>query len=153
MPDITRRIAELSEDKRALFELLKDKDSESAVFPLSYAQSRLWLIDQLEPGSPAYNIHLAIRLTGDLETAALEKGLNELIRRHESLRTTFSEEDSQPVQVIAPTSSLKLETEDLRPLSSNEREVQVQQLILESARRPFNLRVGPLIRARLLRLQ
>src|SRR5206468_3870013 len=85
-----------------------------AVPLLSFAQQRLWFLDQLHPGSPAYNIPAAARLTGRLDTRALERSLNEIVRRHEALRTTFASGNGEPIQIIAPTQTAALETVDLR---------------------------------------
>jgi amino acid adenylation domain-containing protein/non-ribosomal peptide synthase protein (TIGR01720 family) len=128
-----------------------ERDEMTAI-PLSFAQQRLWFLDQLEPGSAQYNIPAAVRLTGDLNTQALEQSLTEVIRRHETLRTSFSVVDEQPVQVISPFSSLVLATDDLRRLEENEREPEVERLVREEAKRPFDLKQGPLMRARLVRL-
>ena len=116
--------------------------------PLSFAQERLWFLDQLVPDSPLYNIALAQRLCGPLDRRALEKSLNELLRRHESLRTTFVMRQDQPVQVIAPSLSLPLPLIDLRALATREQEV--ERLAREEGMQPFELAHGPLLRARLL---
>ena len=116
---------------------------------LSFAQERLWFINQLQPDSPAYNIPFAFRLNGALQIAALEKALNELVRRHESLRTTFISENGQPRQVIAETLTLSLAITDLNDIT--EAEAEAQRLCTEAARRPFDLSKGPLVRASLLR--
>lgn len=109
----------------------------------SFAQQRLWFLDQLEPGSPVYNISVAWRLRGPLDTAALQQALDVLVARHETLRTTFDQTDNVPVQVVADASQMTLETATLRsPLTD-----QLRQL----ARRPFDLGRGPLLRATLLR--
>ncbi|MGE0127961.1 MAG: amino acid adenylation domain-containing protein [Blastocatellales bacterium] len=120
--------------------------------PLSFAQQRLWFIDQMEPGNPSYNMPGAVRLTGALNVAALEASLNEIIRRHESLRTTFTAVDGKPVQVIAPAQPLSLPVMDLSGRSEAEREAQVRKMAAEDALRPFDLAQGPLFRVRLLRL-
>ncbi|MCL5996770.1 MAG: amino acid adenylation domain-containing protein, partial [Chloroflexi bacterium] len=122
------------------------------VLPLSFAQQRLWFLDQLQPGNLAYNAPLAVRLTGKLDVAALEQSLNELVRRHEVLRTTYISVDGQPCQVIVPTLLLRLPTESLEHLSQPERQGEAVRLAREEARRPFDLMRGPLLRARLLRL-
>ncbi|MGZ3184822.1 MAG: type I polyketide synthase, partial [Telluria sp.] len=89
---------------------------------LSFAQQRLWFLDQLEPGSPLYNIPVAVRLRGRLDAAAFRNSLNEVVRRHEALRTTFASVDGTPVQVIAPELNLPLEVTDLSDLPPAERE-------------------------------
>jgi amino acid adenylation domain-containing protein len=120
--------------------------------PASFAQHRLWFLDQLEPGSPAYNIPIAVRIAGELDVPALGRALNEVVRRHESLRTTFAAIDGKPVQVIAPSLSLPLEVEDLSSLPQDAREAEVARRLREEARAPFDLARGPLVRASLLRL-
>ncbi len=120
--------------------------------PLSFAQERLWFLDQLNPGSPSYNIPEAYRLVGPLKLAALEQSLNEIVRRHEVLRTTFAWGDERPVQVIAPELNLSLPMIDLSGLPEAEREAAVKQLAAEEARRPFDLARGPLLRTTVLRL-
>ncbi len=119
---------------------------------LSFAQQRLWFFDQLEPGSSAYNIPAAVRLKGPLNLAALERSLNEIIERHESLRTTFKEVDGRPTQVIVPTLTIALPVVDLRNLAADEREAEVRRLVTVEAQRPFDLNRGPLLRGTLLRL-
>jgi amino acid adenylation domain-containing protein len=120
--------------------------------PLSFAQQRLWFLDQLVPGSPLYNIPLAMRLTGALDVAALERTLNEIVSRHEVLRTTFATADGRPAQVIAPNLVLPLPVTDLSHLPEGEREALARQMATDDARRPFDLAGGPLLRARLLHL-
>ncbi|PTL74899.1 condensation domain-containing protein, partial [Vitiosangium sp. GDMCC 1.1324] len=120
--------------------------------PLSFAQQRLWFLDQFEPGSPFYNIPAALRLSGTLDTQALRRAFEELVRRHESLRTTFSSRDGKPIQVIAPALSLPLEVRDLQDVPASEREAHVRELVRQEALRPFDLARGPLVRTRLLRL-
>jgi Condensation domain len=129
-----------------------ERISRNGDLPLSFAQQRLWFIDQMEPGNPSYNMPGAVRLTGALSASALEASLNEIVRRHESLRTTFSAVNGQPMQVIAPTLSMALPVTDVRGQSEAEREAQVRKLVAEDAMRPFDLARGPLFRVRLLRL-
>jgi amino acid adenylation domain-containing protein len=165
--DATARLSQLSPAKRALLEkrlqslqarmvqeqtIERRKNGENTL-PLSFAQQRLWFIDQLVPGSAIYNMTNALRLTGSLNIPALERCLNEVIRRHEALRTTFTQNaDREPVQVIAPELRLSLQVEDLSKLSESERETEAMALADAEARLPFDLTRGPLIRARLLRL-
>ncbi len=125
------------------------RDSE---LPLSFAQQRLWFLDQLEPGNLFYNIPMAVRLTGTLDANALERALNEIVRRHESLRTTFAAHSGKPAQVIAPQLTIKTPIVDLRRLPASEREAEAMRLASEDARKPFDLNNGPLLRAQLLRL-
>jgi amino acid adenylation domain-containing protein/FkbM family methyltransferase len=126
--------------------------SRDNALPLSFAQQRLWFLDQLEPDSAAYNCPAAVRLTGALNLDVLEKTLSEVVRRHEILRTGFPAMDGQPVQVIAPAAPLKVELIDLGEMNADERETEAQRLAKEDAERPFDLAQGPLLRATLLRL-
>jgi amino acid adenylation domain-containing protein len=118
--------------------------------PLSFAQQRLWFLDQLNPGD-AYNIPAAVRLVGALNIVALEQSFQEIIQRHEALRTIFATEAGQPVQVIIPSVTFKLPVIDLR-LPPSEREAEVLRLATEEAQRPFDLTQLPLLRVTLLQL-
>ena len=126
--------------------------------PLSFAQQRLWFLDQLEPGNPLYNVPCARKISGPLNIAALEHSINEIIRRHEILRTRFAMSDAsggrggQAVQVIAASLTIPLPVTDLARLPHAEREAKAAQLAAEEARRSFNLGAGPLLRANLVRL-
>jgi hypothetical protein len=120
--------------------------------PTSVAQAHLWLFDQILPGTPFFNLPYAMRLLGILNVAVLEQSCNEMVRRHAALRTTFVVTDGQLVQAIAPTLTVTLRVEDLHAFSPPEREYEVQRLIREEARQPFDLEHGPLFRIRLLRL-
>ncbi|MBN8227307.1 non-ribosomal peptide synthase/polyketide synthase [Corallococcus macrosporus] len=159
--ELSKRIANLSPEKRA--ELLKKVAAQKAAagtstqglipvqdrsrpLPLSFAQQRLWFIDQLQPGSPLYNVPMAVRLEGALDVAVLERALREVVRRHEVLRTTFREDASGPVQVVSPEPVLTLERKDLTGSSPDE----AWRLAREAAAWPFNLAQGPLLRALLL---
>ena len=126
--------------------------SREGELPLSFAQERLWFLDQLEPGNTAYGIPAAYRLQGSLDVAALEWGLNEIVRRHEALRTTFEVVDGRPVQITAPDLRLMLPVEYLREFPEAEREAEVQRQATEEAQRSFDLAKGPLLRITLLRL-
>ncbi|HEU4452404.1 MAG TPA: condensation domain-containing protein, partial [Longimicrobium sp.] len=120
--------------------------------PLSFAQERLWFLDRLEPGSTTYNLPAAWRLGGALDERALERALGEVVRRHEALRTVFAEADGSPVQVISPFAGFTLPVENLSALGEADREAAVGRRAGEEAARPFDLAVGPLFRAALLRL-
>jgi len=124
----------------------------SEELPLSFAQQRLWFIDQLAPGTSAYNIPLALRVRGRLNVAAFEQTLNEIVRRHEVLRTTFVAKNRRPVQVIAEAVTFRLQVEDLSALPGEQREKEVRRLAGEEAGQSFDLSRGPLMRTRLLRL-
>ena len=128
-------------------------EQELYIFPTSFAQQRLWFLDQFEPGSPFYNIPTAVRIKGVLDIPALQDTIDEIVYRHESLRTTFDKENNEPVQVIHPDMQCPLEIIDLRPLEKEEREAEAQRLALNEARTPFDLQKGPLFRSRLIRLQ
>jgi len=121
--------------------------------PLSFAQQRLWFIDQLEPGGFTYNVPLAARLKGPLDVAALERSLSALVQRHEALRTTFPQVEGRPVQRIAADLALTLRVEVLEGLPEAGREAAVRRRVEEEARRPFDLERGPLLRVGLLRLK
>jgi len=121
-------------------------------FPVSFAQQRLWFLDQLEPGSSTYNVASAYRLTGPLDVTILEQCFNKVVQRHEALRTTFTVVDEQPIQVIAPSQILRSEIVDLQKLPQAERESKAHCLASEEAQRPFDLTQGPLLRTTLLQL-
>ncbi|HEY6186888.1 MAG TPA: amino acid adenylation domain-containing protein, partial [Pyrinomonadaceae bacterium] len=123
-----------------------------AALPLSFAQQRLWFLDQLQSGNTAYLIPAALRLKGQLNIAALEQTFSEIIRRHEVLRTAFAQSDGSPVQVISAPEPLSLPSTDLSRLTEAEQDAEVRRLTAEEAQRPFDLSHGPLLRARLLRL-
>ncbi|HYO51161.1 amino acid adenylation domain-containing protein, partial [Archangium sp.] len=120
--------------------------------PLSFAQYRLWFVDQLQPGGSTYNVPMGMHLLGRLDVAALESSLRELIRRHEVLRTTFASPGGRVVQVISPEVRLEFAVEDLEGLAAPEREVEARRRTREEAQRPFELNRGPLLRAKVLRL-
>ncbi|ELS00507.1 amino acid adenylation enzyme/thioester reductase family protein [Xenococcus sp. PCC 7305] len=121
-------------------------------YPVSFAQARLWFLDQLEPGNPAYNISLALELKGELNIAVLEQSLNEIVRRHETLRTIFAIADGQPGQIIAPSLKLSLSVVDYQNNLASQSDRAIQEFLTEQAQQPFNLSQGPLFRAKLLRL-
>src|SRR5262249_7505535 len=121
--------------------------------PLSFAQQRLWFIDQLSPGNVSNNIAGGIRLTGALNVEALERALSEIIRRHESLRTRLVDRRGGAIQVIDRPGRWALQAEDLSDLSEIEIEEEVRRRATADADRPFNLSQGPLLRTKLLRLR
>jgi amino acid adenylation domain-containing protein len=119
---------------------------------LSFAQERLWLVDQIDPGNPAYNVPEPLRLLGPLDVTALERALHEVVRRHEVLRTTLSTASGVPVQIIHDAVDFWGGLTDLTALPEGEREPAARAAAAEEARAPFDLARGPLLRARLLRL-
>ncbi len=120
--------------------------------PVSFAQQRLWFIDQMEPGNTVGNCPIPIRLRGPLDVDALIASMADIVRRHEVLRTSFRSDDGQPVQVVHDEMPLTCPVTDLSDLDSDQREAGVQEAIADEARQPFDLGCGPVIRARLLRL-
>jgi amino acid adenylation domain-containing protein len=122
--------------------------------PLSFAQQRLWLLDRIEPGSPKYNVPIAVRLTGSLETGPLVRALAEIVRRHEPLRTVYAWMDGEPVQVVLPPepSGLAFARVDLTALPAPARDRALRQGLDAEAPRPFDLARGPVVRFLLLEL-
>jgi amino acid adenylation domain-containing protein len=123
-----------------------------ADLPLSFAQQRLWFLDQLMPGNPAYNMPAAVHLTGALDVSALERSLREVAKRHEALRTTLPMVDGRPVQHIAEAPDFELPVIDLSAMPEDERKALSERLAGQEARRPFDLARGPMMRAFVLRL-
>ena len=165
MSELERRIAALSPERRALFErrvreagLAREGESGIRRLPpaehyaLSFGQQRLWFIDQLAPGSPAYNIPFAGRFEGPLDPALIERCVGEIVRRHEVLRSTFHSEDGGPVQRVQPAGAVPVPLDDLTALPAAERESEAERRVDGEARAPFDLARGPLVRVRLLRL-
>ena len=138
------RIADLPAQKRALLSLKLN--------PMSFAQQRLWFLDQLEPGTAAYNLFTGYRLSGPLDLMALQKSLSEILRRHEVLRTNFAMIEGRPVQILNPPRTLELPLVDLTELSKHERETQLLKLANEEAQRSFDLARGPMLRATVVKL-
>jgi len=153
-----------ADDLELLTRLLEDENNESPsekkisrreranATPLSFSQQRLWVLDQIEPGQSAYNIPVAVRLRGQLQLAPFERALNEIVRRHEVLRTTFKTVDGQPVQVIGAFAAAALPVFNLSALTAEQREAEVKRRIHAEAQRPFDLRKGPVWRADLYKL-
>ncbi len=165
MGDLAQRVADLSPEKRTLLtRRLQKKRAEAAQeqaiprredldsFPMSFAQQRLWFLDQFEPGSPLYNIPATLRIAGPLNVEALKRSLNEIVRRHEVLRATFVTENGHPVQTIVPELNLPLPVIDLQRLPREEQTARVMRLAIEEAQCPLDLTQGPLMRASLLKL-
>ncbi len=162
--DVSARVSKLSAVKKALLERqLKGTFTEGRKpqviaqrppgnSPLSFAQQRLWFLHQLEPSSAAYNLPAALRLKGKLNISAVECSINEIIRRHEILRTTFTMVRDQPVQVVAPELDFSISFVDLNDLPDDIREAEVQWLVEKEAQRPFDLLKVPLLRMCLLYL-
>jgi amino acid adenylation domain-containing protein len=162
---VERRLESLSPKQRRLIELRLARERagegrapesqpipavprDGRAFPLSFAQRRLWFLDQLEPGSPWYNMAIPLRLTGELDAAALAASLQEIERRHETLRTTFAlAGDGGAVQIVGPPAGLPLPRVDLGTLPAAAREAELLRLLGAEARRPFDLARGPLLRA------
>src|SRR5262249_14577749 len=126
--------------------------AQAAGEPLSYAQQRLWFLEQLDPGSCSYNMPTALRVDGALDVGALERSLVEIQRRHETLRTRFAVVEGRPVQVIGPAAAWTLAVDDLTRRSARQREAEVRRRIAHEATAPFDLGQAPLLRAGLLRL-
>ena len=126
------------------------KVSRNGELMLSFAQQRLWFLDQLEPGSNAYNMGASVRLQGTLDLTALEQSFREVIRRHESLRTRFGVVNGVPVQVIDEAPEFNLPVLDLS--TEDDRQATARRVATEESQRPFDLSAGPLLRASVLRL-
>jgi amino acid adenylation domain-containing protein len=165
MDSSAARRARLSPEKQALLERRMRGDATAGVVretiprrssngpvPLSFAQQRLWFLDQLAPGNPFYNVPAATRFRFQLDVRVLERALSEIIHRHEGLRTRFVLAGRDPVQRVEEATALKLPVVELSALASAEREQEVLRLATEEAQAPFDLEHGPLLRARLLRL-
>ncbi len=164
MDNINQKVANLSLEKRELLlqkinqrtkkevktNFIKAKSRESNTFTLSFAQQRLWFLNQLEPNNPFYNIPGAVKLKGKLNITALEKSINEIIQRHEILRTTFKTVNGQPVQVIYPSFKLTIPILDLS--KSVLPEPEIHKLISQEALATFDLESSPLLRVKLLKL-
>ena len=123
----------------------------TGLLPLSYAQQRLWFLDQLDPGSAIYNMPFEMRLRGQLDQNALQRSLNKIVERHEALRTRFVVSDGSPWQQIADEQQIGVELIDLSMLPENDRPAKAQELAGIEAFRPFDLAHGLLLRVKLLR--
>ena len=165
MTDLAARLAGLSPKKRELLlKQLAKKQGEPAPeriprrerttdrFPLSFSQLREWILVQLEPHTPAYNIPGGARVHGPLDPGVFEASVREIVRRHETLRTTFAETGGEPVQVIAPEGKLAVPRIDLSALPAELREIEAARLTAFEQALPFDLARGPLLRVALVRL-
>jgi hypothetical protein len=167
MSDISKRITNLSRAKlevlaqrlgqqsreRAPGEVIRKRANPHAPVSLSFSQQRMWFLHQLEPGSAAFNISVAVRLSGHLDVSALQHSLAEIVRRHEALRTSFPLHDGAPVQLIAaPTVHWPLPLLDLSTLGAPDREAQLQGVAATAAEHAFDLAAGPVLRTTLVKL-
>ena len=165
MNTLTARIASLPPDKRELLERrlgakknvaaaerIQPRAHPESAAPLSFAQQRLWFLDQLEPGLSLYNLPFAFPLKGRVSIPVLERCLNEIVRRHEVLRTTFSTEAGRPIQVVHPQMQISLPVVDLTDQSPEDREPEAARLATLEAVTPFDLRADPMVRASILKL-
>ncbi|MDZ8084245.1 MAG: amino acid adenylation domain-containing protein [Nostoc sp. DedQUE12b] len=147
----TKILAQLTTDAIPSISLTQ-QDKNTSIYPLSFAQQGLWFINQLTPDIPTYNIPIVINFKGCINLTALQDSLNEIIRRHEVLRTSFTVESGQPVQVVNQAVPVTLAVEDLRSLSENERTQEAQRLAIEFAQQPFDLSAQSLVRTKILHL-
>jgi amino acid adenylation domain-containing protein/non-ribosomal peptide synthase protein (TIGR01720 family) len=154
MADISKLIESLSLEKRKLLELkLKKQGSTTNTFPVSFAQQRLWFLDQLEPESTAYNIPVAVRLKGKIDNQSLEKSLNKIIDRHEVLRTTFTTVSGNPMQVVNPSAKIYIKYIDLTKIPDEQYEQKLMNEIYKRSQQPFNLSKGNLLNATMFNLK
>ncbi|HLL48289.1 MAG TPA: condensation domain-containing protein, partial [Longimicrobiaceae bacterium] len=150
-----RRLLQMALRERAAAKLAPQSIPPRTVdgpLPLSFAQQRLWLIDQLEPGAAAYNMRFPLRLRGALDARVMRRALSEVVRRHESLRTVFAAGDGDPVQVVRPAAPVPFPVVELAGLGAGRAAAEAARLAEAEALRPFDLARGPLLRATLLRL-
>ncbi|MCU7496664.1 MAG: amino acid adenylation domain-containing protein [Ignavibacteria bacterium] len=153
MADILNILNSLSTEKRVLLEKrLRENGSQYNIFPLSFAQQRMWFINQMNPESTAYNIPAAVELTGALNLEALERSINEIINRHEILRTVFRVFDSLPMQIILPFTPKKLKVTDLSGISYSEGKNAALRLIENEKEHAFDLVAGPLFLSHLYKI-
>ena len=148
-----KRLSDLSARKQELLaRLLKQQPDAFNTFPLSSAQQQFWFLDRLDPGSTVYSVPVAVQLRGALHVAALTGSLDEIVRRHESLRTTIVMVDGQPMQAISRPRPIALPLESLADLPPNEQTKQLERQIADAIKQPFDLEQGPLIRTTLFQL-
>ncbi len=170
--DLARRLAGLTPEKRELLlrqlrrqsaapasgdappgRCAASSDHEPSQVPATPEQEQIWLVDQLNPGSPAFVISFALRMKGPLDRVALERAFEEIVRRHEALRTTFrAGDDGRPVQVVSPEATLRLDVESVERVPEGERAQQAERTVVAGLRRPMDLAAGPLLRVVLVRV-
>ncbi|MEE8586353.1 MAG: amino acid adenylation domain-containing protein [Acidobacteriota bacterium] len=126
--------------------------AEDFSFPASFAQQRLWFLEQLDPGAPVYNLCAAARLRGPLSVEGLKSSIQDILNRHEALRTTFTSSNGQPTQVVHDGAKAELPVIPLEGVPAEERQQAALEGALQEAGRPFDLRSGPLLRTSLIRL-
>jgi amino acid adenylation domain-containing protein len=134
------------------FRSLVIMEAEFYIFPTSFAQRRLWFLDRLAPGNPFYNLGGAVRIRAPLVPEIAKHVLNEIVRRHESLRTRFLMEDGEPMQVVAPSLAIPLPIVDLTALAPSARDAEIAHWLTTEVCAAFDLAAGPLLRSRLLKL-
>jgi len=132
--------------------VLRPRERNNSHCSLSYAQQRLWFLDELQPGLTAYNVPAAVRLRGSLDAGALARSLTEVVRRHEALRSTFANIDGSPVQIVGAPHTVALPLTDLSELAASEADSRARQILYDESHLPFDLSRGPLLRARLIRI-
>ncbi|MEV5412748.1 amino acid adenylation domain-containing protein [Thermopolyspora sp. NPDC052614] len=147
MTQFDERVAALSPEKRALLERLLRERGED-VFPLSVAQQGIWFLEQLRPGNPGYVVRAAVRVRGELDVRVLRAAVEEIVRRHEALRTVFRTRDGKPVQVVRDGLALDLRQQE----ATWSGEQDLPRHVAEALKDPFDLAEGPLLRLRLLRV-
>ncbi len=153
MTDIAGRIDGLPPEKRALLaRILGQTPARFNAFPLSFAQRRLWFLDRVAPGSAVYNVPTTVRVHRALDAGALRRALDEVVRRHEVLRSSYTHVEGEPVQVAAPAAPLELPLDDLSVLPAQARDAELLRIANGEVRTPFDLARGGLLRARLVRL-
>lgn len=165
MTEINARLAGLSPEKRALLMQQLSRQAAAAPkqeigrrprplrVPLSFSQERLWILDQLEPGSAVYNVPLSMWLHGPLDAALLQRALGEIVSRHESLRTVFVSDDNGPHQVVRTAAAVPVQRTDLRNLPADDRHAAAFAVARREAALPFDIARGPLLRALLVEVE
>jgi amino acid adenylation domain-containing protein len=153
MNDLASRLDQLSPKQRELLSrVLEKQGARFGSAPLSFTQQRMWLLDRFDPGSPAYNVTGVLRLSGPLDVGALERAIQEIVRRHAALRTSFPHLDGRPVQAIHAHANITLRVCDASDVSAAQREQRALELAEEASLSSFDLARAPLIRCTLIHL-